>query len=340
MRSLLCLSMVLFLTHASWGQRFELVEPSGLVSATVEVGRGRLIVYERSGERIYFSREARYDSADGRFVGYFNFELNRVLRFPRSGSGVLQTADLDDVAPQFRNTIRIARPLGMAPDRRVIADTPPIVFGYTDSQYADPYASGYRSAVPRAQSVLIDSQTIANQPLPPARVVLHNSGPREIQVTVVDLKNPQGTRSMRIRPAEAAEVQLARDGGSKRVEHYRVVTPEGEFLTKEFVTEIPPTLRYEVVVHEWAMQSVAIDRTGKSPNVIEDIHYQGRGLGRFHLPPGPQLQSGHDRRLHCRANRPNQGTIRPIVPRGPLPGDTASPLERAVLDAQRAAQGN
>jgi hypothetical protein len=332
--------MVLLLTHTSWGQRFELVEPSGLVSATVEVGRGRLIVYERSGERIYFSREARYDSADGRFVGYFNFESNRVLRFPRSGSGVLQTADLDDVAPQFRNTIRIARPLGTAPDRSAIADAPPIVSGYTHPPYAAPYTAGYRSAVPGAQSVLIDAETIPNPPLPTARVVLHNSGPREIQVTVVDLKNPRGTRSMRIKPADAAEVQLARDGGSKRIEHYRVVTPDGELITKEFVTEIPPTLRYEVVVHEWAMQSVAIDRTGKSPNVIEDIHFQGRGLGRFHLPPGPQLQSGTIDVYTAARNRGNQGTIRPIVPLGPLPSDTASPLERAVLDAQRAAQGN
>ena len=102
MRSLLCVSMVLIFAQTSWGQRFELVEPSGLVSATVEIGRGRLLVYERSGERIYFSREGRYDSADRRFVGYFNFELNRVLRFPSSGSGVLQTADLDDVAPRFQ----------------------------------------------------------------------------------------------------------------------------------------------------------------------------------------------------------------------------------------------
>jgi len=338
MRSLMCLSIVLLLTHTSWGQQFELVEPTGLVSATVEVGRGRLIVYERGGERIYFSREARYDSADRRFVGYFNFELNRVLRFPRSGSGVLQTADLDDVAPQFRNTIRIARPLGTAPNSRAIAGVPPIFPDDTQSPYADPYASGYRSVVPRAQSVLIDSETIPNPPLPPALVVFRNDGPREIQVAVVDTKNPRGTRSMRIRPADATEIQLARDGGSKRIEHYRVVTPGGELITKEFVTQIPPTLRYEVVVHEWTVQSVAIDRTGKSPNVIEDIRFQGRGLGRFHLPPGPQLESGTIGVYTAAQNRGNQGTIRPIVPRDPQPVDTASPLERAILEAQHAAQ--
>ena len=340
MRSLLCVSMALIFTQTSWGQRFELVEPSGLVSATVEIGRGRLLVYERSGERIYFSREGRYDSADRRFVGYFNFESNRVLRFPSSGRGVLQTADLDDVAPQFQNTIRVARPLGAIPDRNTIAGTPPIVSDYTPSPYADPYASGYRSALPRAQSVLIDSETIPNPPLPPVRVVFHNDGPREIQVAVVDLKNPPGTQSMRIQPAAAVEVQLARDGGSKRVEHYRVVTPQGDSITKEFVTEIPPTLRYQVVVHEWVMQSVAIDRTGKSPNVIEDANFQGRGLGRFHLPPGPQLQSGTIDVFTAALTRGNQATIRPIVPGDPLPNDTASPLERAVLDAQRAAQPN
>ena len=51
MRLLLYVSIVLTLTHKVRAQQYELVEPSGLVSAAVEVGRGRLIVYERSGER-------------------------------------------------------------------------------------------------------------------------------------------------------------------------------------------------------------------------------------------------------------------------------------------------
>lgn len=338
MRLLLCLSMALSLVPTLWGQRYELVEPSGLVSATVEVGRGRLIVYERSGERIYFSREVRYDSADGRWVGYVNFETNRVLRFPRSGSGVLQLADLDEAAPQFRSTIRFARPLGSATEHRAMTGALPIDSGFTHSSFTNPYRSGDRNVVTLSQSVLIDSETVANPEIPPVRVVFRNTGPREIQVAVFDLRNPRGKRSMRIKPADAAELQLARDAGSKRIEHYRVITPNGESITREFVSQIRPELRYEVVVHEWVMQSVAIDRTGKSPHVIEGINYQGRVLGRFFLPPGPQLQSGTIDAYAAARDDPDQETIHPIARPGPLPGETTSPLERAVREAQRSSR--
>ncbi|MGI9470308.1 MAG: hypothetical protein ACR2NZ_02170, partial [Rubripirellula sp.] len=98
--------------------------------------------------------------------------------------------------------------------------------------------------------------------------------------------------------------------------------------------------RYEIVVHEWAMQSVAIDRTGKSPNVIEDINFQGRGIGRFLLPAGPALQSGVIGVYSAAASQGNAGTVQPIVPTEDLPvrGNNARRLEDAVLEAQRAAQ--
>jgi hypothetical protein len=356
MRTLWCLSLVILVAPEAWAQRYELVEPSGLVSGTVDAVRGRLVVYERSGERVHFSREARYDSADGRLLGYFNFELNRVLRFPKSGTGVMQTANLQDAAPRFQNTLRIARPVGVVPAGNVLVgpgrdDTEPssrAIAGIRPGRYSgdrfapiyvDPYVSRYRGAGPLAQSVLIDSKTVPNPPLPPARVSFRNDGPREIQVAVVDLKNPSGTRSMRIRPAEVVDVQLTRDAGAKRVAHYRVVTLSGETITKRIQTEVQPTYRYEVVVHQWEMQSIAIDRTGKSPNRIEDINFQGLGLGRFPLPPGPQLNSGTIDVYRAARGRGNEGTISPIFPRDELRADSASPLERAVLELQRAAQG-
>jgi hypothetical protein len=326
------------LVQAASGQRFELVEPSGQVSATADVQRGRLLLYESTSQRVYFSREARYDSADGRYLGYFNFERNRVLRFPRSGTGVMQIADLDDVVPRFRSTLQVVRPVGPATGGAIVGSWPSTLPGQIGPPYVGPSIYGYRSGPPLAQSILIDSKTIPNPPLPPARVLLHNDGPRELQVGVVDLKNPSGTRSMRIQPAASAEVELVRDAGGKRIDHYRVITPYGESITKEFVTEIPVTSRYEVVVHEWAMQSVAIDRTGKSPNPIEDINFQGRGIGRFILPPGPQLQSGVIDVDRAARSQGNAGAVAPIVPGANLPSGNASRLEQAVLEAQRAAQ--
>jgi hypothetical protein len=171
--------------------------------------------------------------------------------------------------------------------------------------------------------------------MPPASVTLYNDGPRELQVGVVDLLDPSATQSARIVPGAGVEFTLVRDAGSKRIANYRVLSPTGEYLTKEVVTEVPPPDRYEVVVHEWQVQSVAIDRTGKSPNRIEDINFQGHGIGRFRLPPGPQLQSGSINVYSAARSQGNQGTIAPILPTEKRAEDVPSPLERAILEAQR-----
>jgi hypothetical protein len=115
------------------------------------------------------------------------------------------------------------------------------------------------------------------------------------------------------------------------------VSATGESFTKEIVAEVPAADRYEVVVHEWAVQSVAIDRTGKSPDRVESTNFQGRPLGRFPLPPGPQLQSGTIDVDTAARSRGNEKTIAPIYPREQRSTNTASPLERAVLELQRAA---
>ncbi|MGI9469919.1 MAG: hypothetical protein ACR2NZ_00205 [Rubripirellula sp.] len=337
------LTLWMLLVAFAYGQQeFELIEPTGQVSATAELQRGRLLVYGQNGQRLYFSRDAQYDSTDGQFAGYFSVEINRALRFPRSGSGVMQTASLNDPRPRFRNSRRIVRAIGrhgaIAAPLPIVP--PPIIAGRVTTPYGDPFAYGYPVPVPLAQSVLIDSSIVPNPPLPPARVELRNDGPREVQVGVMDLQNPSGNQSMRIRPGEAAEVQLMRDSGGQRIEHYRVVNSFGQSVTREIVTAVVPATRYEIVVHEWAMQSVAIDRTGKSPNVIEDINFQGRGIGRFLLPAGPALQSGVIGVYSAAASQGNAGTVQPIVPTEDLPvrGNNARRLEDAVLEAQRAAQ--
>jgi hypothetical protein len=337
MRSLLCLTALLAGSASVSADQFDLVEASGIASGRIEVERGRLVVYQASGQRTYFSRQPRYDSAGGEYVGYFSDQWNRVLRFPRSGSGYLQTADLDDFSPRFRNT-QFAVRQRVTTVGPAITTGPSIVRGYRgDPYHGDPYRGGYLPALP--QSVLIDSQTIPNPPLPPARVVLYNDGPRELQVGVFDLQSKSGIRSTRIAPAAGVEFDLERDAGAKRVAHYRVISPTGDFFTKEIVTEVPAADRYEVVVHEWAVQSVAIDRTGKSPNLIEDINFQGRGIGRFRLPPGPQLRSGSINIYAAAKNQGNEGTIAPIFPSQERSGETTSPLERAILESQRATQG-
>ena len=319
--------------------RYELVEPTGRVTATAESMRGRLVVYESSQQRIYFSRESRYDSSDGRMVGYLHEESGQVLRIPRSGTGSMEMANLNDPTPRFAKTRRSIRPAGpVAPTtipNHYRGDSYPLNPYEIDGRYA----SGYRSDfLPRRrpQSVLLDSQSVPNEPLPPATLQLTNSGPRELRVSVVDLENPQGTRQLRLAPRQITKIKVKRDAGSNLVQNYRTYTPYGEAITREIVNPIPPKILYEIVVHEWAMQSIAIDRTGKSPSVIEDVNFQGRGLGRFPLPPGKQLQSGQFDVYSVAKDSGNAGTVSPIVPqRSDTNRGNASALERAIIDAQR-----
>ena len=184
MRTLTSIFIILISSSVTRGDHFDMIDANGVASGSVELGNGRLVVFQSAGQRTYFGREPRYDSPDRQYVGYFNLELNRVVRFPRSGAGYLQTADLDDVAPRFRNSRYAVRPSAGQPG---LID-PLITRGYRGGPYG-----GYRSRLP--QSVLIDSQTIPNPPLPPARVMFGNDGPREVQVGVIDLQNPSGTRS-------------------------------------------------------------------------------------------------------------------------------------------------
>lgn len=326
---------VVGLIATAGAQTFELVQPEGVVTGRIEVARGRLVVYELGGQRIFFSRERRYDSPDGLFAGYFQFELNRILRFPRSGRGAMQTADLDDRFPRFRLTRRFVRPISSA-----IA--PPVLPlpGFVDPIYpAFPVQSPV--LIPQPQSLLIDTQSIPNPPLPPARVRLTNGGPRDVQVTLVDLKTPSRNRSMRIAPNRSSDVMLERDAGGKQVQTYRVITPGGEAVTRERTVAIAVPPRYEIVVHQWQVQSVAIDRTaGAADNPIEDIHYQGEGIGRFPLPPGPELESGTIDVYHAAKASGTRGAVVPILASEDDNSQSPSPIERAILEAQqRASRG-
>ncbi len=63
-------------------QNFEIVDPTGRVSASAAVSRGQLLVVESTGERVVFRREPRYDSADGRLLGFYNANLQQGVAIP------------------------------------------------------------------------------------------------------------------------------------------------------------------------------------------------------------------------------------------------------------------
>lgn len=349
-----------FGTVSAEAQSFELVEPNGVVTARVEVKPGRLILVDANTGRTVFGREARYDSPNGRLIGYFQFELNRVLRFPRNGVGFMQTADLDDLAPRFQTTRRTVRPLTNGRPNLPVA--PGLGAGFPNNGFPNIHfgSAGFGNTglggngfglpgigfpggmgpvspffPPQPQSVVIDTQTIPNPPLAPVTVRLANGGPRDVQVTLVDLENPSRNQSMRIPPGRSSDVSLKRDAGGTQIQTYQVITPTGESATRERTHSIPPAPRYEVVVHQWQIQSVAIDRTaGAGANPIEDINYRGKPIGRFKLPPGAELTAGVidvDRAARAQGNG---FTVAPILASEDEDPRALSPLEKAIREAQ------
>jgi hypothetical protein len=328
-------------------QTFELIEPSGFVTAQIETRPGRLIVYQSNGERITYFREPRYDSRDRRLLGYYNTTLARILRFPASGSGRMQTADLDDPIVVYSSTRRIVRPVGTrghgyppTPLGPVLVP-PPILPSYGPSYGIDPGPMIYAPA-PQAfpsvhpQSVVLESKLIAKPELPPAMVTLRNGGPREVQVTVIDNIDSGRTGVFRLAPGASDTMRLVRDAGATRVEKVRVDSlTTGDSVTKEIESDVQPESRYRIVVHEIRLQSIAIDRTPGGNNAIEDINQTGQGLGQFDLPPGPQLQSGT---IDVYAAAKSQGNGRSIAPILATEDDdqfAPDPLEQAIIDARR-----
>lgn len=334
--------------RSAQGHVYELFGPSGLVSAKIDAFPGQLIVYQRNGERITYTRDYQYDSPDRRFFGYYNFPLARILRFPASGYGVMQIADLDDVIPVYRFTQRWVRPARqlsgpLPPAILGPVFVPPPIFPNQNFGFGFPIDPGFQAGtvyVPppvAPQRVVLESRTIPHPPLPPAVVRLRNSGPRELMVTIVDHKQPGLTGELRIGPGSFQEAQLIRDAGETVVEKVQVISPNGDSSIQDVQQEIPPASRYEIVVHEIRLQSIAIDRTPGGNNAIEDVNQTGKGLGRFDLPPGPDLGSGTIDVFQAARSKNNAETITPI-----LATEDATfrldPLERSLMDARNQSQ--
>jgi hypothetical protein len=128
-----------------------------------------------------------------------------------------------------------------------------------------------------------------NEPIP---VRLVNSQRQELLLLITDRRRPEAPLKLRLAAGGQETVYLERDPGATIVETFEFIDPLGNWSQQQFVTELPPSVLYDVSVYEIFLQSIAIDRTGKSPSPVEDINMQPRSLGFFLIPAGNQLAAG------------------------------------------------
>jgi hypothetical protein len=183
------------------------------------------------------------------------------------------------------------------------------------------------------QSMRISSDVVADPPLTPARVELLNLTRDPLRVEIIDLKTSQVVSQQDIHPSTGFAIIIPRHSGGEAIETYRTYGPAGDISDREVRRRIAPQVRYEVAVHRWKMQSIAIDRTGKSPSAIEDIQFAGEPVGRFRLPAGEQLIDGRIDVYRAAVAAANPDSVAPIFPVEHDPAER-DPLRDAV-DALR-----
>lgn len=185
------------------------------------------------------------------------------------------------------------------------------------------------------RSTLIESQVVAAPPLPPANLVLTHRRNETLRVEIYDSKKRQTIFRSDIPAGQSVQVTLPRDAGGYVNETYQSFGPYGDVVQRTVTRVLPVAIRYEITIHQWQVQSIAIDRTGKSPSPIEDIQYQGRGLGRFSLPAGKLLTDGQIDVFRAASAAANQGLVAPLQPPTANDGPTSDPLLQAIQELNR-----
>ncbi len=180
----------------------------------------------------------------------------------------------------------------------------------------------------------VQQEIIANPPLPPAQLTLTHSHRHAVFVLLADQRQPGKVQQIRIEPNQTATLTLDRDAGARLVESYEVRSASGLWDRQQITTAIPPQALYDISVYEEFLQSIAIDRTGKSPNVIEDVNYMPKSVGWFAIPPGAQLPQASTMDVLAQAKSANNpGAVRPMD-KSQFEKPKADPLEKILEDVK------
>lgn len=192
-----------------------------------------------------------------------------------------------------------------------------------------PQTISFPLPVPQYRNVA--EQYVPNPPLPPAKLRVTNTHTDTLFIVLADRRSPNQLTKLRV-PARGSEtVTLDRDAGGTVVQTVEVADALGNWERYDYQIPVPPSILYDMSVYEEFLQSIAIDRTGKSPNVIEDVNYQPRSVGFFLLPAGDALpDSGTIDAYGAAVEANNPGAVRRI-PKKDLPNSSSQAPPRDPL---------
>ena len=170
-------------------------------------------------------------------------------------------------------------------------------------------------AFQQPQYRIANEQIVANPPLPPINLRISNTHADTLIVLLADRRNPAAPRKLRIPTGGSEVVTLERDRGATIQQTTEFLDCFGNWNRQNYQIPVPPAVLYDISVYEEFLQSIAIDRTGKSPNAIEDVNYQPRSVGFLLLPPGDQLQDNSVLDVYrAAADSRNPGAVRRLAP--------------------------
>lgn len=187
-------------------------------------------------------------------------------------------------------------------------------------------------SLPAPQFRTMQQQYVPNAPLAPITATISNTHQDELLVLFADRRNPKTPQKLRIPARGREQVQIERDAGGTIVENVEIVDAFGNWTQQQYSTPVPPMVLYDMSVYEIFLQSIAIDRTGTSPNPIEDVNYQPRSVGFFLIPPGDELPPNAVIDAYRVAQESeNQGAVRRLSERD-LKGDSNSTTNDPLKD--------
>lgn len=174
-----------------------------------------------------------------------------------------------------------------------------------------------------------------NSQLPPAQLELVNTHRYALVVLLGDSRRGDGFEKIRIAPNDSKTIELERDAGATMVETYEIRSSAGVWQREQFVTAIPPASFYDLSVYEEHLQSIAIDRTGTSPNPIEDVNYVPKSVGWIPLPAGAELPATGRIEVYSQARSAgNPGAVRRLDPKQFDDAPKTDPVESLLKEFQ------